>query len=760
MKRMRWAGVAVAWALLGSGCGDDDPKGAPAPSPDAGADAAADASADASIEAGADSSLPQEEAGPPEDSGGPEDEPPTFAGATGAEVLGERKIRVSWEPASDDHTPEAQIAYRVYRSRESGAQDFEGSKRCGTLTAQGGQGEPTDPCYITAPAGADGATFVDGVPGLDFYYVARAIDDQGQEDDNDVEVSARSTDESPPEFGGVRAVEVAGSTSISISWGEAYDKPVPADQLIYHVYVAADRQPDPDADDPILTTDPGVRSVVVGDLTPLTTYFVLVRVEDPDENVDDNTRVIGVTTPEGIAPTFDGLKFAQADGTSIRLFWIPATDNVTEPENIIYDIWESLNSRRQNFDAPPSYSTDPGVASWLITDLEPGTAYYYVVRARDAAGNRDDNTTEKSQRTGGIPDNAPPEFAGVSAIVPLTPSSLEVTWGPSNEPVEYLVYVGDAPGVDLTTPTTVTRQRTTSIIGLTPETTRYVVVRARDLAGNIDDNTRELSATTLVVPTSGSDAGADGASGTPDTAPPLWASGPPTASTGVANATVLTIAWDPAIDDYPSDELRYHVCASTVQADCLDDAFNTHVQGTTDPGVTEFTLANLTPRTEYWVFVRTEDPAGNIETANHSVLQRTATSFSENVRPIIVEKCVACHSGSESSLLGQKDVPVRDVVNYTNVIQIRDVGSGFEEAQACAVVPPDGCFLKLVDPGRPEFSLIYRKVNPFGSTITPFSAQVPNVFTGLREPRDTEHFLTVEEDAILREWIEQGAFGG
>jgi hypothetical protein len=62
----------------------------------------------------------------------------------------------------------------------------------------------------------------------------------------------------------------------------------------------------------------------------------------------------------------------------------------------------------------------------------------------------------------------------------------------------------------------------------------------------------------------------------------------------------------------------------------------------------------------------------------------------------------------------------------------------------------------LIDPKRPEFSLIYRRVNPLGLTTAPFTT-TKNLYSGAREPRDTTERLSPEEDSILLDWITQGA---
>ncbi len=102
--------------------------------------------------------------------------------------------------------------------------------------------------------------------------------------------------------------------------------------------------------------------------------------------------------PDVTLPTFGGLVSATATSASqIQLQWNPAADNVTPASNITYLIYMATSSGGQNF-ASPSYSVI-GAASANISGLTSCTTYYFVVRARDAAGNTETNTVERSAKT-------------------------------------------------------------------------------------------------------------------------------------------------------------------------------------------------------------------------------------------------------------------------------------------------------------------------------------------------------------------------
>jgi parallel beta-helix repeat protein len=75
------------------------------------------------------------------------------------------------------------------------------------------------------------------------------------------------------------------------------------------------------------------------------------------------------------------------------LSWSTATDNVTPSTNIVYLVYQSTTPGGEVY-AVPSYTTAPNAPSYQVDGLTPGSTYYFVVRARDAAGNIDGNTVE------------------------------------------------------------------------------------------------------------------------------------------------------------------------------------------------------------------------------------------------------------------------------------------------------------------------------------------------------------------------------
>jgi len=101
-------------------------------------------------------------------------------------------------------------------------------------------------------------------------------------------------------------------------------------------------------------------------------------------------------------PKFAGLKSATTcvpgpiggQSTSYHLGWEAATDNVTPSTKIVYDIYQATSPGGEDFSAA-TYTTRRGATSFVTPPLPADKLFYFVVRARDRAGNRDSNQVER-----------------------------------------------------------------------------------------------------------------------------------------------------------------------------------------------------------------------------------------------------------------------------------------------------------------------------------------------------------------------------
>ena len=102
-------------------------------------------------------------------------------------------------------------------------------------------------------------------------------------------------------------------------------------------------------------------------------------------------------------PNFAGLKTATTcipgpigggRTTSYHLSWDPASDDVTPQKKIVYDVYQATTSGGEDF-STPTYTTGPGATSFATPPLTTDAQFYFVVRARDQAGNSDANKVER-----------------------------------------------------------------------------------------------------------------------------------------------------------------------------------------------------------------------------------------------------------------------------------------------------------------------------------------------------------------------------
>ena len=110
-----------------------------------------------------------------------------------------------------------------------------------------------------------------------------------------------------------------------------------------------------------------------------------------------------VIAPDQTPPAFAGLKQAVTcipgpigPGRSSRygLSWSAASDDSTPPSAIVYDVYQTTTPGSEDF-TTPTYTSAPGATTFTTPLLSSDNNWYFVVRARDQAGNRDNNTVER-----------------------------------------------------------------------------------------------------------------------------------------------------------------------------------------------------------------------------------------------------------------------------------------------------------------------------------------------------------------------------
>jgi hypothetical protein len=110
----------------------------------------------------------------------------------------------------------------------------------------------------------------------------------------------------------------------------------------------------------------------------------------------------GIPQSDTTPPKFGGLQRAFActpgpqtpgETTPFNLGWEAATDDLTPPGLIVYEIYLAAEPGGEDF-SRPTWTTPPGATEYRTEGLPSHGTFYFVVRARDRAGNEDANTVE------------------------------------------------------------------------------------------------------------------------------------------------------------------------------------------------------------------------------------------------------------------------------------------------------------------------------------------------------------------------------
>ena len=210
--------------------------------------------------------------------------------------------------------------------------------------------------------------------------------------------------------------EAISASAILLSWNAAVDSATPPGNLAYRIY----RNASPSTIDFRQTprvTQPGVLKHIVDGLESDTEHLFTVTAVDHLGNEGRPGGFVVVRTQDtgddSRPPDFAGVTAVERtavddprSATALVVRWDPATDNVDPPELLRYNVYLALLSSGQDFGqpcevmAPASCLTSPaGATEMLVTELDPDTTYFLVVRAVDSSRNESPTLFELSGTT-------------------------------------------------------------------------------------------------------------------------------------------------------------------------------------------------------------------------------------------------------------------------------------------------------------------------------------------------------------------------
>lgn len=135
--------------------------------------------------------------------------------------------------------------------------------------------------------------------------------------------------------------------------------------------------------------------------------------------------------------------------------------------------------------------------SVTLTELDPGTTYYFKVMSNDSAGN--EITAEDDLTTLATADETPPTISGVS-VSNITESSAIITWETNERATSQVEYgITETYGSEKTN-TNLTESHSVTLTGLDDGTTYNFQVISKDASGNTATSTNQTFETVTAIP--------------------------------------------------------------------------------------------------------------------------------------------------------------------------------------------------------------------------------------------------------------------
>ncbi len=498
-----------------------------------------------------------------------------------ATALSGGSISLTWTASSSGGVDQ----YNIYRATTSGGHNY------------------SSPTY-TVSSGTTTYTDTSTTDGVTYYYVVRAQDSVGNVDTNTNEVSATAGITTGPSFSSITADKSSYKDGDTITLTATLTNhntgcTLTADfSNIDNQYVTGgesvvnwgtdgvDNNDDGHIDEP---AEQGV--YVISYLISLVntkadgSHSVPVTATDGASNSATSSITLTLDNTAPSAPT--SLTATAIAAGSIKLTWTASSSGDVDK----YNIYRATISGGENYSSA-TYQVSSGIVTYTDTSTTDGVTYYYVVRAQDAAGNIETNTTEVSATASGTGPPAPTNLTATA----IAGGSIKLTWtaSSSGDVDKYNIYRATESGEEDYTSSlasvsagTATYTDTTTTDGVT----YYYVVRAQDSIGNIETNTNEASAT---------------ASGT----------GPPAPTNLTATAIVggsIKLTWTASFPE--TDVSQYNIYRAITSGGQDPNSPLASVSA----GTTTYSDTSTTDGVTYYYVVRAQDAAGNIETNTNEV---------------------------------------------------------------------------------------------------------------------------------------------
>ena len=518
---------------------------------------------------------------------------PTFSAVNSTSMV------VSWPPTDDNVTAANQLVYQLTVDTATAG--------CPALHTE----------YLTNP-GVTSQPVTGLAVGCAYSFFLSARDEAGNWSLRGPSAFQTTVDTTPPAAPtGLRTVLLnAGSTLLA--WDAPLDNFSPSAALRYEVCVgegAAGCTPFHHSGD----TGAGVFLYTASPLTSSTVYSFAVKAIDQAQNVSDASAVFTWRTSDITPPTPPGAPtFSDLSSISMTVSWSAASDLVSAASALVYEVTQD-GASSGCASVHRSYTTLPGVTSWVVPDLTVGCTYSFRVRAKDEAGNRSDPGPAATSPP--VPDTLAPSVPGLVTILSTSYNAITLGWTASSDNATAqasLLYevcqTTDSGGCAPfhASATTAAGGLTYTASSLTPSTTYYFAVRAKDGSGNVSAPTALLSQATAALPR------------------PTFAG---LSAVSSVTGSSATLTWAPATDQNTLlENLVYRVCQSTSAGAC---AQSFAASATTAPGATSYVVSGLQSGLPVYFVVRARNELGldDANTVERSVTPVALASYAYVVNP-------------------------------------------------------------------------------------------------------------------------------
>ncbi|KJD34905.1 hypothetical protein PW52_12405 [Tamlana sedimentorum] len=330
--------------------------------------------------------------------------------------------------------------------------------------------------FVATVRGATNYALVELNQGTEYNITVRAYDEAGNESNESNIATFITLDIIAPTTPLNLVASNITENSADLTWSPASDNVAVIGYNIYNQFT-------------LIQVVDNITSFTLTNLTESTTYNLIIRAIDAagNESEDSNIEIFTTNTPEDTqAPTVPrNLIATNITETTAEITWTASTDNIGVTGYNIFNNGTLLTSVGN-------------ITNYTLTGLNTSSLYNLTITAFDAAGNESAASNNEDFTTVTPTDTESPTDPSNLVAFNITETTVDLTWTVSTDNVGiagYLIYKTNN-GVSLLQD--VGNINSFTLTGLTEGSDYSIIVRAYDTSGNQSGNTNTVDFTTLV----------------------------------------------------------------------------------------------------------------------------------------------------------------------------------------------------------------------------------------------------------------------